>query len=264
MVESGYCNESCGRCNSGGTATSSGGAGSTGASNATTGGSVPGDIDCNAPMPSGGQHHSGNGRGGSGNLAWEIWSNMGTGDMTTFDVPAFSAAWNNSGDYLGRLGYEWGNNPQPYTAHGNIIAQFVSRKSGTAGGFSFIGMYGWTVDPCIEWYIVDDSYNTMPVNPGNTTNMGTVEIDGGSYIMYTRHTTGTGGSRCSGVSSWGQYYSVRTTARDCGQISLTQHFDAWESLGMPLGGLLEAKILIEAGGGTGSIDFPIANVMLTR
>ena len=82
--------------------------------------------------------------------------------------------------------------------------------------------------------------------------------------MYTRHTTGTGGSRCSGVSSWGQYYSVRTTARDCGQISLTQHFDAWESLGMPLGGLLEAKILIEAGGGTGSIDFPIANVMLTR
>ena len=263
MVDNGYCNESCGRCSSGGNG-SGGASGSITTSSVTTGGSVPGELDCNAAMPTGGQDHSGNGRGGSGNLAWEIWSNMGTGNMTTFDVPAFSASWNNSGDYLGRLGFEWGNNPQPYAAHGTITAQFVSRKSGTAGGFSYIGMYGWTIDPCVEWYIVDDSYNGMPVNPGNTTDMGTVTIDAGSYIMYTRQTTGTGGSRCSGVSSWAQYYSVRTTARDCGQISLTEHFDAWESLGMSLGNLLEAKILIEAGGGAGSIDFPIANVVLTQ
>ncbi|MBN1605042.1 MAG: glycoside hydrolase family 11 protein [Polyangiaceae bacterium] len=125
-------------------------------------------------------------------------------------------------------------------------------------------MYGWTTNPCIEWYIVDDSYNNMPVNPGNTQNKGTVEIDGGSYIMHTRQTTGTGGSRCSGVSSWTQYYSVRTTARDCGVISLTQHFDAWAGLGMPLGNLLEAKILVETGGGSGSVNCPVANVMTTQ
>jgi hypothetical protein len=82
--------------------------------------------------------------------------------------------------------------------------------------------------------------------------------------MYTRDTTGTGGSRCSGVSSWVQYYSVRTTARDCGVISLTEHFVAWEGLGMSLGNLLEAKILVEVGGGTGSVEFPIANVMTTE
>jgi hypothetical protein len=36
------------------------------------------------------------------------------------------------------------------------------------------------------------------------------------------------------------------------------------SLGMPLGNLLEAKILIEVGGGTGSADFPVANVTATN
>lgn len=214
-----------------------------------------------------GTPHSGNGQGGSGNLAWEIWSNVGNGDMITYDVPAFTADWNNSGDYLGRLGYEWGCfncTPVPYDELGTITAQFSSKKSGTAGGYSYIGMYGWSTDPCVEWYIVDDSYNNMPVNPGNTTNMGEVDLDGGTYIMYTRNTTGTGGSRCSSsITNWVQYYSVRKTARACGEISLTEHFHAWRDLGMDLGNLLEAKILIEAGGGTGSIDFPVANVIVT-
>jgi endo-1,4-beta-xylanase len=229
-----------------------------------TGGST-GEVDCNAAMPtSGAQQHSGNGQGGSGNLAWQIWSNVGSGNMTTYSVPAFSASWNNSGDYLGRLGFEWGSSGGTYQSHGTITAEFVCKKSGSGGGYSYIGMYGWTNNPCVEWYIVDDSYNNMPVNPGNTSNKGEVSIDGGTYIMYTRNTSGTGGSRCSGVSNWIQYYSVRKTARDCGVISLTQHFDAWESLGMSLGTLLEAKILVETGGGSGTVDCPIANVMTTQ
>jgi endo-1,4-beta-xylanase len=244
----------------GGTPASSGGAGSGGAG---TGGS--GELDCNAAMPtSGAQKHSGNGRGGSGNLAWEIWSNVGTGDMTTYSTPAFSAAWNNSGDYLGRIGFEWGNSTKPYEDYGTIAAQFSYKRTGSGGGYSYVGMYGWSTNPCVEWYIVDDSYNKMPVNPGSTTNKGEVDLDGGTYIMYTRNTTGTGGSRCgSSVTSWVQYYSVRKTARQCGVISLTEHFDAWKAKGMTLGALLEAKILVETGGGQGTMDFPVANVTVT-
>lgn len=249
-----------------GTSTSNGGAG--GATSATEGSTTGGDPtaepDCNAPMPGGAQQHSGNGTGGEGNLAWEIWSNTGQGELTTYDVPAFIASWNNAGGYLGRIGFEWGgfgDTPVPHTQVGTITAQFVARKSGTAGGYSYVGMYGWTNDPCVEWYVVEDSYNNMPINPGNTNNEGQVEIDGGMYIMYTRPTTGTGGSRCSGVSNWIQYYSVRTTARDCGVISLTEHFNAWQSLGMDMTGpLLEAKILVEVGGGVGSVELPVANV----
>lgn len=232
-----------------------------------SGGASPiGEPDCNAPMPSGGMLKMNNGTGGDGNLAWEIWSNTGQGQLTVFDVPAFIAAWNNSGGYLGRLGYEWGRfgqNPVPHGQRGEITAQFVARKSGTAGGYSYVGMYGWTTDPCVEWYVVEDSYNMMPINPGNTTKVGEVDIDGGTYIVYSRPTMGSGGTRCSGVSNWIQYYSVRRTARSCGVISLSEHFRAWERMGLDMSGpLLEAKILVEVGGGVGQVELPIANVVL--
>ena len=197
-------------------------------------------------------------QGTAGSLSWSLWSNSTAGCLTTYSTDAFSASWNNSGDFLARAGLDW--NQKPYTSLGTVTAQFAETKSGTAGSFSYIAIYGWSVSPCIEWYIVDDSYNKMPVNPGNTTSKGTATIDGGAYTLYTRPTSGTGGSRCSGVSSWTQFYSVRQTARTCGQISITQHFQAWANAGMTLGNLLEAKILVEVGGGNGSIDFTTASV----
>lgn len=252
------------------TTAGAGGAGNT--TGATTGtsttGGTPEEPDCNAAMPTNGQDHSGNSRGGSGNLAWEIWSNTGEGELTTFEgVAAFRASWNNAGGYLGRMGFEWGNNGEPYTAHGRIHAQFVSRKDedGSGGGYSYVGMYGWTLNPCVEWYVIEDTFNTLPFNPGGTVDKGQVTIDGGTYQIYTRDTTGTGGSRCGDVSNWIQYYSIRTSPRSCGLISLSDHFDAWEEKGMSMAGnLLEAKILAEVGGGVGYVDFPIANVTTTQ
>jgi endo-1,4-beta-xylanase len=103
----------------------------------------------------------------------------------------------------------------------------------------------------------------MPVNPGNTTNNGTANIDGGTYILYSRPTTGTGGSNCGAVSSWNQFYSVRKMARQCGQISITEHFNAWKAAGMTLGLMNEAQVLVEVGGGSGSINFNAASVTAT-
>ena len=238
--------------------------GAPGAAGASTSSAGAAALDCNAVMPTGGTQHTGDSQGGKDNLAWQLWANSANnGSITTFSTPAFSAAWNNAGDYLARLGYEWGNAGKTYDTYGTITAQFAYKKTGTGGGYSYIGIYGWSTNPCVEWYIVDDSFNGMPVNPGSTTNKGTVTIDGGDYILYTRQTNGTGGSRCN-VSSWAQYYSVRKTARQCGTISITQHFDAWKAASMPLGNLLEAKILVEVGGGNGSVDFPVANVTLAQ
>ena len=244
----------------GSTGGATGAGGQTGAGGATMdGGTSTTTIDCTAAMPTGGQQHSGNSQGGAGNLAWQIWSNQNTGTLTTFgDTPAFSAAWNNSGDFLARLGFQWGDSGKTYDAYGTITAQYAyNKKTGTGGSYSYIGIYG--TSPCIEWYIVDDSFNSMPVHPSNATDKGSVVIDDGTYILYTLQTSGGGGPGCSG-SSWMQYYSVRKTARQCGQISITKHFDAWKAAGMTLGNLQEARIVIEAGGGSGSIDFPIANI----
>jgi hypothetical protein len=214
-------------------------------------------------MPTGGQSHSGNSSGGTGNLAWQIWSNQGTGALTTFSTPAFSASWNNSGDYLGRLGFEWGNSGKTYDAYGTIAAQVAFKKTGSAGGYSYIGIYGWSTNPCVEYYIVDDSFGTMLFNAYNSTLKGTVTIDGESYKLFSNTTNGTGGSRCN-ASSWDQFWSIRQKARQCGTITISDHFKAWDSAGMKLGNLLEAKILVETGGGSGSVDFPTANVTKTQ
>jgi hypothetical protein len=223
-------------------------------------------------MPTGGTVHTygaGQNTGGTNNLAWEIWSNGGSaGTLTTFSTPAFSATWNNSQNYLGRLGFEWGSRGGKYTTHGTITAQVVSKKTGSGNfGWSYVGMYGWTTNPCIEWYIVDDSFGKMPINPGNCTNMknSPLSIDGGKYTMCVRSTSGTGGDRCGGAGQWNQYYSIRQDNRTCGTISVSKHFEAWEAAGNSMqGNLLEVKILAEVGGGQGTVDFPVANVTVTQ
>jgi len=228
---------------------------------AGTGGAVDA-CSMTTPLTGGTTRQSSNASGTAAGMAWTIWSNGSGGSITYYDKPAFRAQWNNSGDFLARIGLQW-NATKTYDQFGVITAQFASMKTGSAGGYSYVGIYGWSVSPCVEFYIVDDSYNRMPVNPGSTTNKGTANIDGGTYTMYTRNTTGTGGSKCSGVTSWLQFYSVRQTARTCGQISVTAHFDAWAAAGMALGRMDQVQILIEAGGGVGSIDFTYALVSAT-
>jgi endo-1,4-beta-xylanase len=244
------------------------GMGGTGGKGGTGGGAsgsagTGGGVNCSGTLPSGGTPHpSSNASGTAGGLAWTIWSNGTGGSITTYNAPAFSATWNNSGDFLARLGLQW-NSTRTYDQYGTITAQFAYTRTGTCGGYSYIGIYGWSVSPCVEFYIVDDSCNTMPVNPGSTTNKGTANIDGGTYNLYTRNTTGTGGSKCPGVSSWMQFYSVRRTARTCGQISVTEHFNAWAAADMVLGRMDQAQVFIEVGGGSGSAQFTVANVTTT-
>jgi endo-1,4-beta-xylanase len=248
-----------GRGGSGGAATGGAGSGSGG-----SGGSAP--VDCSTPMPTGGTEHCGqNTQGKAGDLSWSLWSNAVSSSacITTFDVPAFSARFSNNNDFLARVGLEFGNSGKPHGEYGTIKADFSYKKTGSAGGYSYIGVYGWTVSPCVEWYIVDDRWGTMPFNAYNATQKGTATMDGASYKLFQNKTNGTGGSRCSGVSQWDQYWSIRQSARQCGTITVSDHFKAWEGAGLQLGGLLEAKILVESGGDTGSIEFPVANVTAT-
>ena len=252
-----------GKANGGAGGKANGGAGGAlGAAGSSAGSAGAPALDCAAPMPAGGtKHQSANQAGKAAGLDWTIWSNGTAGSITTYDTPAFSAAWNNSGDFLARVGLQW-NATKTYDQLGTITAQFAATKTGTGGGYSYIGIYGWSVSPCIEWYIVDDSYNKMPVTPGGS-KVGTAMIDGGTYNLIKRNTTGTGGSKCGSTTSWDQYYSIRTTARDCGQISITEHFKAWAANSLPLGKMDQAQILVEVGGGVGSIDFSVANVTAT-
>jgi endo-1,4-beta-xylanase len=252
----------------------SGGAAAGGKGGAATGGKGGGTagapstpaLDCSAipAMPTGGTDHCGqNTQGNAGGQAWSLWCNSlsSSACITTFSTPAFTARWNNNNDFLARVGLEFGNSGKTFDQYGTLKADFAFTKNGSAGNFSYIGIYGWTTNPCVEWYIVDDRYGTFPFDAFNATLKGTTAaIDGEVYKLFQNGTTGSGGSRCSGVSQWEQYWSIRQKGRQCGTITISDHFKAWEAAGMTLGNLLEAKILVETGGGTGSIDFPYAKV----
>jgi hypothetical protein len=199
------------------------------------------------------------GGGVADGLNYGIWESETGGNITYYaDDHAFSASWGpNSGDFLAHVGLDY-NGTKSYTTYGKILAQFAESKSGSAGFFSSVGMYGWLQNPCVEWYIVEDSFQSLPTEMSSVT----VAIDGGTYYLVKQTTTGSAGANaCSGsVSSWTQILSIRSTARECGTITVSDHFAAWANQGWSVGDLSSIHINLEAGGGTGSIQFPTANV----
>ena len=253
----------------GGSATGGGSAGaSTGVAGATTGGgsatagAASTGPDCSAVMPTGGKTVTGtNVYGAANGLNYGIWTNGSGGSITVFtDAHAFSTSWSESQDFLAHLGLDF-NGTKSYTAYGTIAAEFAETKTGTAGSFSMIGMYGWMHNPCIEWYINEDSFGSLYAR-GNVTAI----IDGSTYYLSTVQTTGTGGANAceSGhTGPWTQMISTRKTARQCGTVTVSDHFAAWAQQGWALGNLTSVHINVEVGGGTGSIQFPVANVTTT-
>jgi endo-1,4-beta-xylanase len=107
-----------------------------------------------------------------------------------------------------------------------------------------------------EFYIVDDWFGTRP-NPG--TKVGTITVDDGTYDILT-HTQVNQPAIRGGNTTFVQFWSLRTVARQCGHISISEHFKAWANAGLTLGSMEEAKILVEVGGGVGSIDFTAATL----
>jgi hypothetical protein len=177
--------------------------------------------------------------------------------MTVFGVDAtYKANWSSAGDFLARVGLGFNETKTP-SQIGTISSDFAETKTGTAG-YSFIGIYGWSVSPLHEYYIVEDWFGSRP-NPG--TKVSTITVDGAMYDVYSH--TQTNQPSIQGTATFVQFFSVRQTARTCGHISISQHFSQWVTLGLQLGNLEEARILVEAGGNaSGTIDFTTATVVV--
>ena len=227
-------------------------------SKGSSGGSTSGTIDaCKDQMghegsgktDRGQNNQSATGKVGSSPYHYEIWYQGGNNTMTSYDNGTFTASWSGTNDFLARVGFKY-NEDKSYEELGPIDAYFNWKKSGSAGGYNYIGIYGWTVDPLVEYYIVDDWYN----KPGSYLGQkkGEFQVDGDTYEIFQN--TRNQQPSIKGTSTFPQYFSVRRSARSCGHIDITAHFKKWESLGMKMGKMYEAKVLVEAGGGSGSFD----------
>jgi endo-1,4-beta-xylanase len=252
---------SSGSASASGSSGQSGSSGTSGSPDASSldGGATP---DCSTAMPTGGTTYTGtNVNGKSDGLNYGIWTNGSGGSITVFpSARAFSASWDNSSDFLAHLGLDY-NGSKSYTSYGTITAQFAESKTGTSGSFSSIGIYGWTHSPCVEWYINEDSFTGL--RPRGSV---TATIDGATYYLTTSTTTGTNGANaCEAghTGGWTNMTSTRATARQCGTVTVSDHFKAWAAQGWSVGNLASVHINVEVGGGTGSIQFPVADVTTT-
>ncbi|MCL2181119.1 MAG: glycoside hydrolase family 11 protein [Treponema sp.] len=237
---------------------------------ASQGGQEAGDPYLRLMRQNGGEEFIGNSQGPrrleDSPYNYELWSQSGNDNRLIWYGPdyggggAFRAEWSNATVFLGRLGLFW-NQGHPYSYYNNTFCDFTFTRSanGTAGGTSYIGIYGWSKNPMIEWYIVEDWYGEGVIGPnrigGSAQKKGEFTVDGAVYFIYMATRPAGSGNIQGSREPFPQYFSVRQTTRRSGTISISEHFKEWERVGMPLGtNMYEAKFLVEAGSGTGWLD----------
>ena len=255
--------------NSAGSPAGGGGAGGGSAVGGAAGaaGSAGAASTCPVATPlTGGKKYCSNSTGNAGgNYSYELWAEgSGTGCMNVYGTDAtFNANWNNVEDFLARIGLTFDRTKTPAKI-GTLSADFAETKTGNTG-LVYVGIYGWTVDPLRDYYILDDWGTTKPAGIASDgtprDSVGTITVDGAVYDVWKKTRTNkpaiTGDNK-----TFDQYFSIRQTARQCGHISISEHFSKWIGLGLQLGNLVEAKLLVEAQDSTGTIDFTTATVVV--
>ena len=202
-----------------------------------------------APAPSPQPPQGGGGTGGGAINMIHNWNNVtqqrtgqgtsgritNSGGMTdaTFNLATgnFSAQWTTTqaGNRHNNLhGVGWRQGSPNRTIGYNVGA--LNHTSGHQG-MTIAAYYGWTRNPLVEWYVIDNWLNHRST-PG--THIGTFTSDGGTYEVWraSQH-----GHHINGYGAFTQIKSVRTQVAPLGQnrtITFRNHVDAWARFGTNL------------------------------
>jgi endo-1,4-beta-xylanase len=152
---------------------------------------------------------------------YSFWEQASGGTMTLGPAGNYSVTWNTGAQNI-VVGKGW----NPGSSHTvNYNATF------NCGGNCYLALYGWTTNPLIEYYVVENfgSYNPS----SGATRLGSVTTDGSTYDIY--RTQRVNQPSIQGTATFYQYWSVRQSHRTSGTITTANHFNAWAAAGLQLG-----------------------------
>ena len=109
---------------------------------------------------------------GTDGLWYSFWTDGGGSvNFNLLGGGHYSSSWNNCNNWVGGKGWNPG---------GRKIVSY-SGSFDPRGGNGYLALYGWTTNPLIEYYVVENygSYNPS----SGATQIGTVTADGGTYTL---------------------------------------------------------------------------------
>ena len=131
-----------------------------------------------------------------------------------------------------------------------------SGSMSASGGTALASLYGWSTNPLVEYYVIEDDQGG---GPSLGTFMGTTTSDGATYNLYEHQQVNQPcitGNSCT----FEQYLAIRQGNTTSGTITTQNFFNAWASHGMNLGSLNYQIFATEAwGGGSGSSNFTVSH-----